>query len=143
MSGSPFRNFLNKWPKVSPQSGPSASTSRQTLSPVPFLSSPLYDEMECEDEQSFEETSHDILPPVTEDVTSKEFCLSLKDRSETESFTVTYHDLPEKGYSGNYMCFVRLDTRPPTVCSGMGPTKAYAHENAAKSAMLYLNTVSS
>ena len=134
--GSPFRNFPNKWPKVSPQAGPSA------LSPVPFLSSPLYDEMECEDEQSFEEISHGIPPPVIEDVISNEFCLSLEDRGKTRSFTVTYHDLPEKGYSGNYMCFVRLDTRPPTVCSGMGPTKAYAHEKAAKNALLYLNTVS-
>lgn len=128
---------------MSPQSGPSPSTSRQTSSPVPFLSSPLYDEIECEDEQSFEETSHGIPPPVIEDVIREEFRLSLEDRGKTSSFTVTYHDLPEKGYSGNHMCFVRLDTRPLTVCSGMGPTKAYAHEKAAQNALQYLNTVCS
>lgn len=143
VSGSPLKNFSNKWPKVSPPSGPSASTSRQTQSPVPFLSSPLYDEMEREDEQTSEETSHGIPPPVFEEVISKEFRLSLEDRGKTSSFTVKYHDLPEKGYSGNYMCFVRLDTRPPTVCSGMGPTKAYAHEKAAQNALYHLNTVCS
>lgn len=143
MTGSPLRNFPSKWPKVSPPLGASASTSRQTQSPVAFLSSLLYDDIECEDEQTTEETSHGIPQPVFEDVISKEFCLSLKDRGKTSSFTVKYHDLPEKGYSGNYMCFVRLDTRPPTVCSGMGPTKEYAHEKAAQNALHHLNTVCS
>jgi len=102
--------------------------------------------MEYEEiEQTSKETSRGILPPVFDDAISKEFCSSLKDRSKTSNFTVEYHDLPEKGYSGNYMCFVRLklDTRPPTVCSGMGPTKAYAHEKAAQNALHYLNTVCS
>jgi len=100
--------------------------------------------MECEEiEQTSEKKSHGILPPVFEDVISKEFCSSLEEKGKTSSFTVKYHDLPEKGYSGNYMCFVRLDTRPPTVCSGMGPTKAYAHEKAAQNALHHLNTVCS
>ena len=143
MTGSPLRNFPSTWPKVSPPSGPSASTSRQTHLPVAFLSSPLYDDVECEDEQTTEETSHGIPTPVFENIISEEFCLSLEERGKTSSFTVEYHDLPEKGYSGNYMCFVKLDTRLPTVCSGMGPTKAYAHEKAAQNALHYLNTVCS
>ena len=142
MTGSPLRNFPSKWPKGSPPSGASAFTSRQTQSSVAFLSSPLYGDMECEDEQITEETSHGIPQPVFEDIISKEFCLSLEERCKTSSSTVKYHDLPEKGYSGNYMCFVRLDTTPPTVCSGMGPTKEYAHEKAAQNALHHLNTCS-
>lgn len=144
LSGSPFRSFPDKsWPKMNPQSDPGPSTSHPTSSPVPFLSSTLYDEMECEDQQSFEETSPGTLPLVTEDGISEEFRSSLADRGKISGFTITYHDLLEKGYSGNYMCFVRLDTKPPAVCNGVGPTKTYAHEKAAQNALQYLNTVCS
>lgn len=82
-------------------------------------------------------------PPVDDPETSDrdKFCSALEDKGKTSGFTVTYHDLPEKGYSGNYMCFVRLNTKPPTVCGGMGHRKQAAHEEAAKNAIDYLNTV--
>lgn len=142
LSGSPFRNFPKKsWPDLSPQSDTGPSTSHLTLSPVPFLSSTFYDEMESEDEQISEESSHGTLPLAFKDGFSEEFRLSLTDRGKISGFTITYHDLSEKGYSGNYMCLVRLDTKPPIVCSGMGPTKTFAHEKAAQNALQYLNTV--
>lgn len=141
LPGSPFRNFPEKsWPKMNSDPGP--CTSQLSSSPVPFLSSTLYDEMECENEESCEETYHGTLPPAMEGDLGEEFGSSLEKRGRMSGFTITYHDLSEKGYSGNYMCFVRLNTKPPTVCSGMGPTKTYAHEKAAQNALQYLNTVS-
>ena len=66
----------------------------------------------------------------------------LEDKGSNTGFSVEYYDLSQKGYSGNYLCFVRLNTNPPTVCSGMGCNKAIAHEKAAQNALQYLNTVS-
>lgn len=136
-SGNPFSKSFVKQP-----SEPSASKSNQSTSPVSFLSSYLYDEMEFE-ELSLNQVSQGSLPSVADAEMTDEFCSTLEDKGEGSGFTITYHDLPEKGYSGNYMCFVRLTTKPPTVCSGMGYTKACAHEIAAKNALHYLNTVCS
>lgn len=62
---------------------------------------------------------------------------SLKERG----FSIKYHDLPEMGYSGNYLCFVELGTSPPAVCCGSGVTKDAAHANAAHNALQYLDTM--
>ena len=145
---SPYRNFpANKWSKIpiSAKPDPDSSTSRRTSLPaVPFLLNSLYDEMESEDDDLIvEDTSHGNPRSVIviEDIISEEFKLLLKDKSKTLGFTVGYEDMREKGYSGKQMCFVRLGAIPPLVCCGSGHTTAHAHENAAQSALNYLNSV--
>lgn len=126
-SSRPSRNLFRNFPDQGP---------KRSSSPVSFLSSPLCDVMEHD--SSFEP---EVKPSsFLEDITD-EFCSSLEDKGRQSGFQATYHDLPEKGYSGNYLCFVRLNTKPPTVCSGGGPTKNSAHEIAAKHALYYLSTV--
>ena len=75
--------------------------------------------------------------PVREDIID-EFCSTLEDKGNRSGFKVNYHDLPLKGFSGNYLCLIRLNTEPPIVCNGCGPTKNSAHEMAAKNALHYL-----
>lgn len=144
VSSSPLRKSPGMQPTVSSQSGSSPSRSSQSNSPVSFLSSHLYSKMEIE-EPCFNKVAHggSTPPPEVDAVNSvsDESCSALEDKGKTSGFTVTYHDLPEKGYSGNYMCFVRLNTEPPTVCGGMGHRKQAAHEEAARNALHYLNTV--
>lgn len=74
--------------------------------------------------------------PVHQEITD-EFCSKLKDKENLCGFKVKYHDFPLKGLSGNYLCLVRLNTEPPIVCHGCGPTKNSAHEMAAKNALHY------
>ena len=128
---------------MTPQLNRSSSATHHPSPPVPFLSNQLYSAMECDDdddETSFEDSASGSF---VNDI-SEEFCSSLEDRGKNSGFNVEYHDFSQKGYSGNYLCLVRLDTRPaPTVCSGMGPTKTCAHERAAQNALQYLNTVCS
>lgn len=143
-SSSPLKKSPDKHSRLSPLSGSSPSRSSQSNSPVPFLSSDLYDKMETEEPCLNTVSHHCSTPPSVVDAetsVSHEFCSALEDEGKTSGFTVTYHDLPEKGYDGNYMCFVRLDTKPPTVCGGMGHKKQAAHEKAAKNALYYLSTV--
>lgn len=145
-SRSPFRNFPDKasgTPAKSPHLGQSSSSSRRTSSPVSFLSSQLYDVMEYDDDDDDEASFKDVGSRSFIDDAREEFCSTLQDRGDKSGFNVEYHDLSQKGYSGNYLCFVRLDTSPPTVCHGMGSTKTCAHERAAQNALQYLNTVCS
>lgn len=51
-----------------------------------------------------------------------------EDSGKIFNFIVKYYDLFEKGYSGNYMCFVRFGIRLSIVCSGMGFIKEYVYE---------------
>lgn len=68
-------------------------------------------------------------------------CKTLKERGLKFGFDVDYYDLPDKGYSGNHQCFVKLSTSPLAVCCGSGPTELTAHEEAAHNALQYLDVV--
>lgn len=144
-SRNPFRNFPDQKSAtlaMTPQPNRSSSATHHPSPPVPFLSNQLYSPVKCDDddETSFEDNASGSFM----DDISEEFCSSLEDRGRNSGFNVEYHDFSQKGYSGNYLCFVRLNTKPaPTVCSGIGPTKTCAHERAAQNALQYLNTVCS
>ena len=129
---------------MSPQLNQGSSASRHPSSPVAFLSNQLYSAMEYDDDDDDETSFEDFASGSFIDDASEEFRSSLEDRGRKSGFNVEYHDFSQKGYSGNYLCFVRLNTKPaPTVCSGMGPTKTCAHERAAQNALQHLNTVCS
>lgn len=141
-SRSPFRNFPDQDFENVGTSNSSASLG--TPSPLSsFLSSQLYDSVEDDDEEEEVASvgSAASSPPIEDN--REEFRSSLEDEGKKSGFSVEYHDLSQKGYSGNYLCFVRLTTQPPAVCSGVGPTKTCAHEKAAKNALQYLSTVCS
>ena len=127
---------------MSLQSGSGSKQHRPLSPPVPFLSSYLYEETDDIEELNLG-FSHSPSATFTAASVNDEFCTSLCERGDKEGFLVEYHDLPKRGFSGNYQCFVRLKTSPCAVCCGTGPTKRLAHDNAAKNALLYLNTVSS
>nr|NP_001285894.1 loquacious, isoform F [Drosophila melanogaster]AHN54408.1 loquacious, isoform F [Drosophila melanogaster] len=53
-------------------------------------------------------------------------------------FEVTYVDIEEKTFSGQFQCLVQLSTLPVGVCHGSGPTAADAQRHAAQNALEYL-----
>ncbi|XP_017002636.2 protein Loquacious isoform X2 [Drosophila takahashii] len=53
-------------------------------------------------------------------------------------FEVTYVDIEEKTFSGQFQCLVQLSTLPVGVCHGSGPTAADAQKHAAQNALEYL-----
>ncbi|EDV33161.1 uncharacterized protein Dana_GF23153, isoform B [Drosophila ananassae] len=53
-------------------------------------------------------------------------------------FEVTYVDIEEKTYTGQFQCLVQLSTLPVGVCHGTGPTAADAQRHAAQNALEYL-----
>ncbi|XP_017047850.1 interferon-inducible double-stranded RNA-dependent protein kinase activator A homolog isoform X2 [Drosophila ficusphila] len=53
-------------------------------------------------------------------------------------FEVTYVDIEEKTFSGQFQCLVQLSTLPVGVCHGNGPTAADAQRHAAQNALEYL-----
>ncbi|XP_016962139.1 interferon-inducible double-stranded RNA-dependent protein kinase activator A homolog isoform X2 [Drosophila biarmipes] len=53
-------------------------------------------------------------------------------------FEVTYVDIEEKTFSGQFQCLVQLSTLPVGVCHGSGATAADAQRHAAQNALEYL-----
>ncbi|XP_052851417.1 interferon-inducible double-stranded RNA-dependent protein kinase activator A homolog isoform X2 [Drosophila gunungcola] len=53
-------------------------------------------------------------------------------------FEVTYVDIEEKTFTGQFQCLVQLSTLPVGVCHGSGPTAADAQRHAAQNALEYL-----
>ncbi|XP_017105530.2 protein Loquacious isoform X2 [Drosophila bipectinata] len=53
-------------------------------------------------------------------------------------FEVTYVDIEEKTYTGQFQCLVQLSTLPVGVCHGTGPTAVDAQRHAAQNALEYL-----
>ncbi|KAH8412493.1 hypothetical protein KR009_002505 [Drosophila setifemur] len=53
-------------------------------------------------------------------------------------FEVTYVDIEEKTFTGQFQCLVQLSTLPVGVCHGTGPTTVDAQRHAAQNALEYL-----
>ncbi|XP_044316346.1 RISC-loading complex subunit tarbp2 isoform X2 [Drosophila rhopaloa] len=53
-------------------------------------------------------------------------------------FEVTYVDIEEKTFTGQFQCLVQLSTLPVGVCHGSGPSAAEAQRHAAQNALEYL-----
>ncbi|XP_017030024.1 protein Loquacious isoform X2 [Drosophila kikkawai] len=53
-------------------------------------------------------------------------------------FEVTYVDIEEKTYTGQFQCLVQLSTLPVGVCHGTGPSVSDAQRHAAQNALEYL-----
>lgn len=130
--------------------GQSSVSSGCSSKPVPYLLSQLNDHLASDDDDvGNDEDDNDNLTRLihpfshsgVNDGVNEEFCSSLEEKGKRSRFSVEYHDFSQKGSSGNYLCFVRLNTTPPTVCSGMGLTKTSAHEKASQRALHYLNIV--
>lgn len=62
----------------------------------------------------------------------------LQDIAAEQKFEVTYVDIEEKSYSGQYQCLVQLSTLPVAVCQGSGNTIDIAKMSAARNALEYL-----
>uniref|UniRef100_A0A1B0G411 DRBM domain-containing protein n=1 Tax=Glossina morsitans morsitans TaxID=37546 RepID=A0A1B0G411_GLOMM len=58
--------------------------------------------------------------------------------AQENQFEVTYVDIEEKTFSGQYQCLVQISTLPVGVCHGSGPTPADAQKQAAQNALDYL-----
>lgn len=128
----PSRNQARSSPYQRPL-GPAAR--RDTSSPLSFQSNALCDDFMDQDHSRFE-VPNVKKSPVHEEIPD-EFCSKLKDKVTRSGFEVSYHDFALKGLSGNYLCLVRLNTKPPIVCHGCGPTRNSAHEMAAKNTLHY------
>ncbi|XP_031555508.1 interferon-inducible double-stranded RNA-dependent protein kinase activator A homolog [Actinia tenebrosa] len=63
------------------------------------------------------------------------YCNKLSKEAKKNSWNIEWKDLGEKGYNGNYQCFVQISTDPMTVCCGSGPTLSSAHDDAAMNAL--------
>ncbi|KAH8263878.1 hypothetical protein KR038_008804 [Drosophila bunnanda] len=53
-------------------------------------------------------------------------------------FEVTYVDIEEKTFTGQFQCLVQLSTLPVGVCHGTGPSVSDAQRHAAQNALEYL-----
>lgn len=62
----------------------------------------------------------------------------LQEIATEQQFEVTYVDIEEKTFSGNFQCLVQLSTLPVAVCQGSGKTSKAAQTNAARNALEYL-----
>lgn len=62
----------------------------------------------------------------------------LQDIALEHHFEVTYVDIDEKTYAGNYQFLVQLSTLPVAVCHGSGRSLITAQSNAARNALEYL-----
>ncbi|XP_030376859.1 interferon-inducible double-stranded RNA-dependent protein kinase activator A homolog isoform X2 [Scaptodrosophila lebanonensis] len=67
-----------------------------------------------------------------------DFIKLLSEIAVENQFEVTYVDIEEKTYTGQYQCLVQLSTLPVGVCHGTGATTADAQRHAAQSALEYL-----
>lgn len=62
----------------------------------------------------------------------------LQEIATEQQFEVTYVDIEEKTYSGQFQCLVQLSTLPVAVCQGSGNNSKMAQTNAARNALEYL-----
>ncbi|BFF93770.1 interferon-inducible double-stranded RNA-dependent protein kinase activator A homolog [Drosophila madeirensis] len=62
----------------------------------------------------------------------------LTDIAAENQFEVTYVDIEEKTFTGQFQCLVQLSTLPVGVCHGTGPTPRDAQRHAAQNALEYL-----
>ncbi|XP_034134645.1 interferon-inducible double-stranded RNA-dependent protein kinase activator A homolog isoform X5 [Drosophila guanche] len=62
----------------------------------------------------------------------------LTDIAAENQFEVTYVDIEEKTFTGQFQCLVQLSTLPVGVCHGTGPTSRDAQRHAAQNALEYL-----
>ncbi|XP_017152560.1 interferon-inducible double-stranded RNA-dependent protein kinase activator A homolog isoform X3 [Drosophila miranda] len=62
----------------------------------------------------------------------------LTDIAAENQFEVTYVDIEEKTFTGQFQCLVQLSTLPVGVCHGTGPTAREAQRHAAQNALEYL-----
>ncbi|XP_022220084.2 interferon-inducible double-stranded RNA-dependent protein kinase activator A homolog isoform X4 [Drosophila obscura] len=62
----------------------------------------------------------------------------LTDIAAENQFEVTYVDIEEKTFTGQFQCLVQLSTLPVGVCHGTGPTSKDAQRHAAQNALEYL-----
>lgn len=69
---------------------------------------------------------------------SVNFVQYLQEIASEQQFEVTYVDIDEKTYSGQFQCLVQLSTLPVAVCQGSGKTSKNAQTNAARNALEYL-----
>lgn len=66
------------------------------------------------------------------------FVQLLHELSLEHLFDVTYVDIDERTYDGQYQCFVQLSTLPVAVVAGQGNTYQDAHLAAAHNSLQYL-----
>nr|AFX89033.1 loquacious [Mayetiola destructor] len=66
------------------------------------------------------------------------FVQFLQEIATEQQFEVTYVDIEEKSYSGQFQCLVQLSTLPVAVCQGSGKTSKIAQTCAARNALEYL-----
>ncbi|XP_034100025.1 RISC-loading complex subunit tarbp2 isoform X3 [Drosophila albomicans] len=62
----------------------------------------------------------------------------LSEISVENQFEVTYVDIEERTFSGQFQCLVQLSTLPVGVCHGTGSTTGEAQRHAAQNALEYL-----
>ncbi|KAL9926872.1 interferon-inducible double-stranded RNA-dependent protein kinase activator A homolog isoform X2 [Glossina fuscipes] len=88
-----------------------------------------------------------ILETIRSELDSDKTCLVstkidyiklLAEIAQENQFEVTYVDIEEKTFSGQYQCLVQISTLPVGVCHGSGPTPADAQKQAAQNALDYL-----
>lgn len=69
---------------------------------------------------------------------SMNFVQFLQEIAAEQQFEVTFVDIEEKTYSGQFQCLVQLSTLPVAVCQGAGKTSKIAQTSAARTALEYL-----
>ncbi|SPP85778.1 interferon-inducible double-stranded RNA-dependent protein kinase activator A homolog isoform X4 [Drosophila guanche] len=87
------------------------------------------------------------IPDVCNELEGDKTCLKnasvdhpklLTDIAAENQFEVTYVDIEEKTFTGQFQCLVQLSTLPVGVCHGTGPTSRDAQRHAAQNALEYL-----
>ncbi|XP_022220083.2 interferon-inducible double-stranded RNA-dependent protein kinase activator A homolog isoform X3 [Drosophila obscura] len=87
------------------------------------------------------------IPDVCNELEGDKTCLKnatvdhpklLTDIAAENQFEVTYVDIEEKTFTGQFQCLVQLSTLPVGVCHGTGPTSKDAQRHAAQNALEYL-----
>lgn len=70
--------------------------------------------------------------------TELNFVQYLQEIASEQQFEVTYVDIDEKTYAGQFQCLVQLSTLPVAVCQGAGKTSKESQTSAARNALEYL-----
>lgn len=81
---------------------------------------------------------HFLLQSTCLNDSNVNFVQFLQEIATEQQFEVTFVDIEEKTYSGQFQCLVQLSTLPVAVCQGSGKTSKIAQTSAARNALEYL-----
>ena len=79
--------------------------------------------------------------PLRKSARGADYVRMLRELGREHKFEVTFVDMEEDAEEGEAQCLVQLSTLPVAVCMGEGKDRAQAQQDAARTALVYLKTM--